>query len=97
MAEEERLSGERVRELYLEAGDPDVPLLDMWLAGRLAIAQSFDRGELAADDVEAAMAAAAEAANVALRHLQIGLRAERTLADAALGGAITPKVPPLAV
>ena len=69
----------------------------MWLAGRLAIAQSFDRGELAADDVQAAMATAAEAANIALRHLQIGLQAERILADAAFRGAITPKVPPLAV
>jgi hypothetical protein len=36
---------------------------------------SFDRGELAADGVEAAMAA-----NVALRHQQLGLQAARILA-----------------
>jgi hypothetical protein len=43
MADEELQAGERVRALYIEAGDPDVELLDMWLAGRLDVAQRFDR------------------------------------------------------
>ncbi len=84
MTEEERQAGERVRELSSRPVDPDITLLDMWLSGRLHdVAQRFDRGGLAADDVEPAMAAAAEAANVALRHQQLGLQAARNLGDRA--------------
>jgi transposase len=36
MAEEERQSGERVRELYRDARNTDAPLLELWLTSRLA-------------------------------------------------------------
>ena len=83
MADEELQAGERVRALYIEAGDPDIALLDRWLAGRLDVAKRFDRGEIADAEVEAEMSAAAEAANEAFRHQQIGLQAARILGERA--------------
>ena len=58
MADEELQAAGRVRDLYRSAGDTDLDLLEVWLAGRMEVAQRLDRGELPGEDVEPAMAAA---------------------------------------